>query len=85
MEHGYRGPLFLIQGNELQEKIKINDKWLVVNGQWMKENIIKNKTFDFAVRIVRLNQYLCHKQEGVCFVETAFKKRNQRRGNGSRS
>jgi four helix bundle protein len=25
----------------------------------MKENIIRNKSFDFAVRIVRLNQYLC--------------------------
>ena len=24
----------------------------------MKENIIKNKSFDFAVRIVKLNQYL---------------------------
>jgi four helix bundle protein len=25
----------------------------------MKENVIKNKSFAFAVRIVRLNQYLC--------------------------
>ena len=32
----------------------------------MKENIIKNKSFDFAVRIVRLNQYLCiNKKEFV--------------------
>ncbi|MNX57922.1 hypothetical protein D3C86_887480 [compost metagenome] len=25
----------------------------------MKENIIKNKSFDFAIRIVKLYQYLC--------------------------
>jgi len=32
----------------------------------MKENIIKNKSFDFAVRIVKLNQYLCtNKKEFV--------------------
>ena len=39
----------------------------MVNGKWlMKENIIKNKSFDFAVRIVKLNQYLCiNKKEFV--------------------
>jgi four helix bundle protein len=41
----------------------VNDKWLVVNDKWlmvneMKENIIKDKSFAFAVRIVRLYQYL---------------------------
>jgi four helix bundle protein len=30
----------------------------------MKENIIKNKSFDFAVRIVKLNQYLCNSKKG---------------------
>ena len=25
----------------------------------MKENVIKNKSFDFAIRIVKLYQYLC--------------------------
>ena len=29
----------------------------------MKENIIKNKSFDFAVRIVKLNQYLCNNKK----------------------
>jgi four helix bundle protein len=29
----------------------------------MKENIIKNKSFDVAVRIVRLNQYLCNSRK----------------------
>ena len=31
----------------------------------MNENIIKIKSFAFAVRIVRLNQYLCNKREFV--------------------
>lgn len=30
----------------------VNDKWLV------KENLIKRKSFEFAIRIVKLNQYL---------------------------
>ncbi len=29
----------------------------------MKENIIKDKTFNFAVRIVKLNQYLVNKKK----------------------
>ena len=29
----------------------------------MKENIIKIKSFDFAVRIVKLNQYLCNNKK----------------------
>ena len=29
----------------------------------MKENIIKNKSFDFAVRIVKLNQYLLNNKK----------------------
>ena len=37
---------------------------MVKNGKWlMKENIIKNKSFDFAVRIVKLNQYLCNNKK----------------------
>lgn len=35
----------------------------MVNGLWMKENIIKNKSFDFAIRIVKLNQYLCNNKK----------------------
>lgn len=34
----------------------VNGKWLMVNE--MKENILKNKSFDFAVRIVNLFKYL---------------------------
>ncbi len=29
----------------------------------MKENIVKNKSFDFAIRIVRLYQFLCNEQK----------------------
>lgn len=29
----------------------------------MKENIVKNKSFGFAVRIVRLYQYLCEQKK----------------------
>jgi len=29
----------------------------------MKENIIKNKSFDFAIRIVKVNQYLCNEKK----------------------
>lgn len=31
----------------------------------MKENVIKNKSFDFALRIVKLYQFLCDKKEFV--------------------
>jgi len=31
----------------------------------MKENIIKNKSFDFALRIVKLYKFLCDKKELV--------------------
>lgn len=29
----------------------------------MKDNIVKSKSFDFAVRIVRLYQYLCREKK----------------------
>lgn len=29
----------------------------------MKENVIKHKSFDFAVRIVKLYQYLCNEKK----------------------
>ena len=36
--------------------LMVNDKWLIVND--MKENIIKDRSFTFAVRIVNLYRYL---------------------------
>ena len=36
----------------------VNDKLLL-----MKENIIKNKSFDFALRVVKLFQFLCGKKK----------------------
>jgi len=36
----------------------------MVNGlRFMKENIVKDKSFRFAVRVVRLYQYLCQKKK----------------------
>ena len=37
----------------------------MVNGKLliMKENIIKNKSFDFALRVVKLFQFLCGKKK----------------------
>ena len=29
----------------------------------MKENILKNKSFEFAIRIVKLYQYLCNEKK----------------------
>jgi four helix bundle protein len=31
----------------------------------MKENVVKNKSFDFALRIVKLYQYLCHTKKEI--------------------
>lgn len=31
----------------------------------MKDNVVKNKSFDFALRIVKLYQFLCDKKEFV--------------------
>ena len=31
----------------------------MINGQCMKENVVKVKSFAFAVRVVKLYQYLC--------------------------
>jgi len=36
----------------------VSDKWLM-----MRENVIKNKSFAFAVRVVRLYQYLCEEKK----------------------
>ncbi|WP_237741268.1 four helix bundle protein [Geminocystis herdmanii] len=39
---------------------------MINNGEFMKENVIKNKSFAFAIRIVKLAQYLREdKQEFV--------------------
>jgi four helix bundle protein len=39
----------------------INGLWLMVKE--MKENRVKNKSFGFAVRIVKLYQYLCEQKK----------------------
>jgi len=36
---------------------------MVNEGYMMKENIVKNKSFGFAVRIVKLYQYLCEQKK----------------------
>ena len=46
----------------------VNDKWLVSNDKLlmvkeMKENVVKNKSFAFAVRVVRLYQFLCEQKK----------------------
>src|SRR5690554_2792364 len=36
----------------------------MVNGvNWMRENVVKNKSFAFAVRIVKLYQFLCNQKK----------------------
>lgn len=36
----------------------------MVNGEWlMKENVVRDKSFAFAVRVVRLYQYLCEQKK----------------------
>jgi four helix bundle protein len=39
----------------------------------MEENIIKNKSFDFAVRIVKLNQYLCDTKKELVLSKQLLK------------
>ena len=46
----------------------VNDKWLVSNDKLlmvkeMKENVVKNKSFAFAVRVVRIYQFLCEQKK----------------------
>ena len=36
----------------------INDKWLM-----MRENVVKDKSFAFAVRVVKLYQFLCEQKK----------------------
>lgn len=36
----------------------VNDKWLI-----MKENIIKDKSFLFSIRIIKLYNYLCEEKK----------------------
>lgn len=36
----------------------VNDKWLI-----MKENIIKDKSFLFSIRIIKLYKYLCEEKK----------------------
>lgn len=50
----------------------------------MKEdNIVKHKSFDFAVRIIKLYQYLSS-DKGIYFKQTNTTKRNQCRYNDKR-
>jgi len=37
----------------------LNDECLILNGRAMKDNIILEKSSDFAVRVVRLYKHLC--------------------------
>jgi len=41
-----------------------NGQWTMDNGQWTmkRENVIKEKSFDFALRIVKLYKYLQEKK-----------------------
>ncbi|MBM2813896.1 MAG: hypothetical protein HW421_658 [Ignavibacteria bacterium] len=45
----------------------VNGQWSMVNekniGKKMKENIIKDKSFQFAIRIVNLYKYLCEQKK----------------------
>jgi four helix bundle protein len=41
----------------------VNGQWLMVNDKIMRENIIKQKSFSFAVRIIKLYQYLCDEKK----------------------
>jgi len=34
---------------------------------WMGENVVKNKSFAFALRVVKLFQYLQSKKKRMCF------------------
>jgi len=37
----------------------VNDKWLMV----MRKNVLREKSFGFAVRVVNLSKYLCEKKK----------------------
>ena len=44
----------------------VNGELRIENGEWkMKENVIKTKTYDFSLRIIRLFQYLGENKEYV--------------------
>jgi four helix bundle protein len=34
----------------------------------MKENVVKDKSFDFALRVVKLAKFLEEQEKGICFV-----------------
>ena len=33
----------------------------------MKDNIVQNKSYQFAIRIVKLYKYLCEEKKRICF------------------
>jgi len=52
-------------------------KWLMINGKAVRENIVKNKRFVFAIRVVKLYQVLCEqKKEYVLSTQLLRNDRN---------
>ena len=51
----------------------------------MKENIVKNKSFAFAVRVMKLYQFLCKQKKEICNLKATIKKWNKCWGYGKRS
>ena len=52
----------------------------------MKEdNIIKDKSFAFAMRIVKLYNYLTKREEGICAVKASYSLWHEHRGKYQRS
>jgi len=48
----------------------------------MGENVLKNKSYHFAIRIVRFYKFLVEKKKEFVIFKTNFEMRNFNRGNG---
>ena len=42
----------------------------------MLENVVKNKSFAFAIRVVKLYQFLCETKKRVCTFQAVAEKWN---------
>ena len=51
----------------------------------MSDNVVENKSFDFAVRIVNLHKHLSSEEKRVCSFEAIATKRNEYRSECFRS
>jgi hypothetical protein len=66
----------------------VDGKWHFANDKkinLMRENVVKNKSFFFSIRVVKLYQFLCRTEKGIRTIKATFTKWDERGCDDKRS